>query len=144
MESEKTPLKRAEDLIRLLVPDWRLTQQQSLWVIRIAIVLGVLVAIGYAYGITLWDWAKLLIIPAANLSDLGEAAAFARQLRDLAVLAYHLEASQLLVTSSTSFPDDKEPLLTEVPSRSTVNIVWLDDHDLLDPDFVLHPLRYRR
>jgi len=27
--------------------------------------LGVLVAIGYAYDITLWDWAKLLIVPAA-------------------------------------------------------------------------------
>jgi hypothetical protein len=26
--------------------------------------LGTLIAIGYSYGITLWDWANLLIVPA--------------------------------------------------------------------------------
>jgi len=35
-----------------------------LWAIRIGIVLGLLVAIGYSYDVTLWDWAKLLIVPA--------------------------------------------------------------------------------
>jgi len=35
-----------------------------LWGIRIVIALGILVLIGYPYGITLWDWAQLLIIPA--------------------------------------------------------------------------------
>jgi uncharacterized protein YjbI with pentapeptide repeats len=64
VEPEKTPRKRAEELIRLLVSDWRPTPQQGLWAIRIAIVLGLLVAIGYSYGITLWDWAQLLIVPA--------------------------------------------------------------------------------
>ena len=59
MEPEKTPCERAENLIRLLVPDWRPTRQQGLWAIRIGIVLGFLVAIGYSYGITLWDWIKL-------------------------------------------------------------------------------------
>jgi hypothetical protein len=29
-----------------------------------------------------------------------------------------------------------------VPSRHSVDIAWLDDRDLLDPDFVLHPLNY--
>jgi hypothetical protein len=48
-----------------LVPsDWRPTPRQGLWAIRIGVVLGLLVAIGYSYGITLWDWAKLLIVPA--------------------------------------------------------------------------------
>ena len=65
MEPEKTPRERAEDLISLLVSDWRPTPRQSLWGIRIATVLVVLIAIGYAYSITLWDWAKLLIVPAA-------------------------------------------------------------------------------
>ena len=65
MEPEKTPRERAEDLISLLVSDWRPTPRQSLWGIRIATVLVVLIAIGYAYGITLRDWAKLLIVPAA-------------------------------------------------------------------------------
>jgi uncharacterized protein YjbI with pentapeptide repeats len=64
VQPEKTPRKRAEDLISLLVPDWQPTLQQGLWAIRIGIVLGLLVAIGYLYGITLWDWAKLLIVPA--------------------------------------------------------------------------------
>jgi hypothetical protein len=65
VEPEKTPRERVEDLIRLLVPDWRPTTQQDLWAIRIGIVLGLLVTIGYSYGVTLWDWIKLLIIPAA-------------------------------------------------------------------------------
>ena len=65
MEQEKTPRERAGDLVSLLVSDWRPTPRQSLWAIRIATVLVVLIAIGYAYGITLWDWAKLLIVPAA-------------------------------------------------------------------------------
>ena len=66
MDQDKTPRERAEDLLmHLLVPDWRPTPRQGLWAIRATIVLGVLVAIGYAYGITLWDWAQLLIVPAA-------------------------------------------------------------------------------
>jgi hypothetical protein len=64
-QKPKTPYERAEDLLRLLVPDWQPTPQQNLWAIRIAIVLGLLIAIGYAYGITLWEWANLLIVPAA-------------------------------------------------------------------------------
>jgi uncharacterized protein YjbI with pentapeptide repeats len=36
-----------------------------LWAIRLGILLGLLVAIGYSYGVTLWDWIKLLIVPAA-------------------------------------------------------------------------------
>jgi len=64
VEPEKTPRERIEDLISLVVPDWRPTPRQVLWGIRIALVLAVLVAIGYAYGIILWDWLKLLIVPA--------------------------------------------------------------------------------
>ncbi len=64
VEPEKTSRERAEDPISLLVPTWRPTPRQGLWAIRIAIVLGTLIAIGYSYGITLWDWANLLIVPA--------------------------------------------------------------------------------
>jgi hypothetical protein len=64
MQAEKTPRERAEDLISLLVPDWRPTAQQVLWAIRIAVVLSSAVAIGYYYDVTLWDWIKLLIVPA--------------------------------------------------------------------------------
>jgi Pentapeptide repeats (8 copies) len=64
VKPEKTPRERARDLINLLVPDWRPSPQQVLWAVRIAIFLCLLVAVGYAYGITLWDWIKLLIVPA--------------------------------------------------------------------------------
>lgn len=64
MDQEQTRQQRARELIRLLVPQGRPTPWQVLWAIRITIVLGVLIAIGYNYGITLWDWAQLLIIPA--------------------------------------------------------------------------------
>jgi Pentapeptide repeats (8 copies) len=64
-QEPKSRRQRAEDLISLLVPDWRPTPRQGLWAIRIGIVLGLLVAIGYSYGVTLWDWIKLLIVPAA-------------------------------------------------------------------------------
>jgi uncharacterized protein YjbI with pentapeptide repeats len=64
VEPEKTPRERAEDLLDLLVSDWRPTPRQVLWAIRIGIILSLLVAIGYSYSITLWDWLKLLIVPA--------------------------------------------------------------------------------
>src|SRR5215217_5071603 len=64
VEPQKTPRERAEDLISLLVPDWRPTPRQGLWAIRVAILLSLLFAVGIAYGVTLWDWIKLLIVPA--------------------------------------------------------------------------------
>jgi Pentapeptide repeats (8 copies) len=44
---------------------WRPTRRQLLWASGIVAVLTVAVLIGYRYGITLWDWIKLLIVPAA-------------------------------------------------------------------------------
>ena len=58
------------------------------------------------------------------------------------MLADHLGASQLLVASSTAIPDDKDALLAEVPADHSVDIGWLDGHDLLDPNFTLHPLSH--
>jgi type III secretory pathway component EscS len=64
-QKPKTVRQQAEDLLSLLVADWRPTVQQVLWAVRIAVVLSLIVAIGYFYDITIWDWIKLLIIPAA-------------------------------------------------------------------------------
>jgi hypothetical protein len=65
---KKTPRGQAEDLIRLLVPDWRPTARQGLWAIRIVlatvVVLGLLTLVGQPFGIMLWDWIKLLMVPA--------------------------------------------------------------------------------
>jgi len=63
VEPEKTPRDRAEVLISLLL-GWRPTPQHGVWVLRLAVVLVVLVAIGHAYNVTLLDWLKLLIVPA--------------------------------------------------------------------------------
>jgi Pentapeptide repeats (8 copies) len=44
---------------------WRHTRRQVLWTVGIVAVLTGAVLIGYRYGITLWDWIKLLIVPTA-------------------------------------------------------------------------------
>jgi hypothetical protein len=64
VEQEKTPRERAEDLISLLVSDWRPSLWQGAWAIGIALVLGLMFAIGHQYEVTAWDWLKLLIVPA--------------------------------------------------------------------------------
>jgi hypothetical protein len=43
---------------------WRPTRRQLLWASGIVAVLTGAVLIGYRYDITLWDWIKLLIVPA--------------------------------------------------------------------------------
>jgi uncharacterized protein YjbI with pentapeptide repeats len=45
-------------------PSWRPTRSQVLWTGGIVGALSVSILIGYRYGITLWDWIKLLIVPA--------------------------------------------------------------------------------
>jgi uncharacterized protein YjbI with pentapeptide repeats len=46
-------------------PRWRPTRKQLLWASGIGAVLTVaVVVIGYRYDITLWDWLKLLVVPA--------------------------------------------------------------------------------
>ena len=66
MDQQQQPRERS--FIRELVPDWRPTREQRLWVIRIVIlfvvVLGVLTLISWPFGITLWEWVKILIVPA--------------------------------------------------------------------------------
>jgi hypothetical protein len=43
---------------------WRPTGRQLLWAGGIAAVLTVSILIGYRFCITVWDWIKLLIVPA--------------------------------------------------------------------------------
>lgn len=60
--------KRALELLRVMLPDWRPTGPQVLWGIRITIGSGLLLAIltfiGYTFDISLWEWSQALIIPA--------------------------------------------------------------------------------
>jgi uncharacterized protein YjbI with pentapeptide repeats len=59
---------RILSFIRELVPAWHPSREQILWTVRIVIVLvvilGILTLIGLPFGITLWKWLKLLIVPA--------------------------------------------------------------------------------
>src|SRR5687767_9171457 len=68
MEPEKTPRERASKFIKDLVTAWRPSRDQVLWASRIVLVLAALLAIlaliGLPFGITLWAWVKLLIVPA--------------------------------------------------------------------------------
>ena len=43
---------------------WRPSRRQLLWTGSIVAAVAVAVLIGYRYGITLWDWIKLLVVPA--------------------------------------------------------------------------------
>ena len=43
---------------------WRPTRRQLLWAGAVVGLLAIAILIGYRYGITLWDWIKLLIVPA--------------------------------------------------------------------------------
>jgi hypothetical protein len=111
MEQEpKTPRERAEDLIRLLVPDWRPTNQQVLWGIRIVLafvlVLGVLTIAGRPFGITLWQWLDLLIIPAVlgiggylftRSENLAARVVAERRAQDEALQAYLDQMGQMLL-----------------------------------------------
>lgn len=46
------------------------------------------------------------------------------------------------MTSSTTFPDDKDALLAGAPKDRSVDIGRLDGHDLLDPNIYLDPLSF--
>jgi hypothetical protein len=75
-----------------------------------------------------------------HLAEPEKASEFARQRADTIVLADYLGASQLLVASSTTFPAEKEALLQEAPADCSVELLWLDGRDLLDPHFFANPL----
>ena len=66
-QDQRQPREQALALLKLLVPDEQPTAAQILWAIRIVvavvIVLGVLVLIGSSFGITLWDWLRVLAVP---------------------------------------------------------------------------------
>lgn len=60
----------------------------------------------------------------------------------LAAVFPKIRAFQFLVASSTTFPVEKEALLQEVPANHSVELVWLDGRDLLDPHVVANPLTF--
>jgi uncharacterized protein YjbI with pentapeptide repeats len=121
MEQEpQTPRERADDLIRLLVPDWRPNDQQVLWGIRIVlafvIVLGVLTLIGRPFGITPWQWLDLLIIPAVlaiggylftRSENRASRVVAERRAQDEALQAYLDQMSDMML------PNNDQPTLSD-------------------------------
>lgn len=77
-----------------------------------------------------------------HLAEPEKAAGFARQIAEMVVLADHLGASQLLIASSTVYPVEKATLLRETPADHSVEVSWLDGHDLLDPHHFANPLAF--
>jgi uncharacterized protein YjbI with pentapeptide repeats len=71
VEPQKTPRERAENLINLLVPDWRPTRGQVLRSVRVAVVVAaallvvllVLFLIGLLFGVTLMNLLRVLAVP---------------------------------------------------------------------------------
>ena len=55
--------ERALYLLRLLVFGWRPTVAQVVWTVRIVIVLGVLILVGYELGFKFGEWYPLFVIP---------------------------------------------------------------------------------
>jgi hypothetical protein len=77
-----------------------------------------------------------------HLAEPEKAAKFARQIAEMVVLADYLGASQLLIASSTVYPVEKATLLREIPADHSVELTWLDSHDLLDPHYFANPLAF--
>jgi hypothetical protein len=78
-----------------------------------------------------------------HLAEPEKAAKFARQIAEMVVLADHLGASQLLIASSTVYPVEKATLLRETPADHSVEVTWLDGHDLLDPHYFANLLAFK-
>ena len=99
-------------------PRWQPTRKQLLWAGAVVALLTVAVIIGYRYGITLWNWLKLLIVPAViagaglwfNAQQREREQAIARQrAQDEALQAYLDKMTDLLVVHKLSkSQDDKD------------------------------------
>ena len=68
---EKTPRERAEDLISLLLSDWRPSRRQVLWAIRTAMVVTIILLallfilsfVSLLFDLTVWKLLKVLAVP---------------------------------------------------------------------------------
>jgi uncharacterized protein YjbI with pentapeptide repeats len=126
MQQEEKPRERS--FISELVPDWRPTREQVRWAVRITIVLvvilGILTLIGLPFRITLWEWMKLLIVPAViavgglwfNRQQRGRELEIAeRRAQDEALQTYLDQMSQMLA--------DKDRPLRKAPSGDDLRTV---------------------
>jgi hypothetical protein len=111
---KEPPRERLSRFIREdLAPDWRPSRDQWLWVIRnflvLAILLGILTLIGRPFGVTLWDWLDLLIIPVVlaiggflftRSENNATQTAAERRAQDEALQAYLDQMSNMLIPNA--------------------------------------------
>src|SRR5215211_2541928 len=102
--------ERASKFIKDLVTEWRPSRDQVLWASRIVLGLAALLAmltlIGLPFGITLWAWVKLLIVPVVlaiggylfnNAQNRATQAAAEQRAQDDALQAYLDDMSDMLI-----------------------------------------------
>jgi hypothetical protein len=131
---QKKPGEGGRDFIRELVPDWTPTQTQILWVVRIILglvmLLIILELVGDYYKKTLWDWLKLLIVPAVlaiggywfNAQQRERELAVANQrAQDEALQAYLDQMSKLLLDKDRLL---KQSLKSKTDSEESARI-WI-------------------
>jgi hypothetical protein len=96
---------------------WPPTREQVLWTVGIVALLTVIILIGYRYDITLWDWIKLLIVPAViaggglwfnRQQREGELEIAERRTQDEALQAYLDQMGQLLLDKDRPLRQSKE------------------------------------
>jgi uncharacterized protein YjbI with pentapeptide repeats len=157
VERKQKLRERASKFLKDLVPNWRPSREQKLWTIRITLVLvvflGIFTLAGLPFGITLWDWVKLLIVPAAlalggyllNRSENQRRDANAKQRekidRDIAdqrqkeeVLQTYLnQMGQLLLDEGLSQSHEDKPEVRTLARARTLSVLT-----------ALDPLRKRR
>jgi hypothetical protein len=128
-QEPKTPRERAEDLIRLLVPDWRPTEAQVLWTARIVIVLCGLGFIGVALNIPLVAVAQLLLGAAIPVAIALVGNRFTQQrTQDDAFQSYLDKMGDLMLDkdSPLSSVEADDPLLTLARARTAAVVQRLD------------------
>lgn len=76
------------------------------------------------------------------LKEPEQVSKFANQLSKLYTVAHHMGASQLIVATSTRWPEEKGPLLKGVSDNSSVEIEWWDEAYVLDPHFAFPQVSY--
>jgi uncharacterized protein YjbI with pentapeptide repeats len=98
---------------------WRPTIRQLLWTGVAVTLLAVAILSGYRYGITLWDWARLLIVPAViagggiwfnRQQQERELRVAERRAQDEALQAYLDKISELLLKEELRTAKDPNSL----------------------------------
>jgi hypothetical protein len=117
-----------------------------LWIVRTAVVLGILVATGYPFGITLWEWLQLLIVPAvlaaggawfnrqqqqreeesANKRAAAELTIQEQDAREAALQAYLDKMTQLLLEKDLRGSEKDSPERTLARARTLTVLRGLD------------------